>query len=407
MARIRVRSGKKGKTYQVVYLDPRTGKERCQSFSLRKEAVTYQESISVAGQLHDRDSITISEAVDRWLFVCETVGRRGREPVEKSTIGPYLHHAKVIKRELGGFKLNKINPQICNDFVETLLKNFTRKYAKKILTSFKGMLNQAITDGYLIVSPAETVAIHISGRTTGNDSAAIPSIAEVSQILAMADELAEHKNGAIKLAWKRYRPLFYTMTFSGMRPTEILGLPWKNVDFQDSTIRVTQDANIDGTIGLPKSAASYRTIPMPESAMNILKVWKMACPLSDWDLVFPNGLGKIESHHNITNRGWYVLLKRCGFIDIDAQGKSTYRFPMKSLRHVRASLEIANNANAKEIMALMGHSSVKVTFDIYGHLFPDNHDERAARSNRIADQVLGNNGQKSGKKEKVALKSVS
>ena len=55
------------------------------------------------------------------------------------------------------------------------------------------------------------------------------------------------------------------------------------------------------------------------------------------------------------------------------------KYTMHSLRHFQASVLIAKGSSAKEIMTVMGHSSVTMTFDRYGHLFPEGRDERKRR----------------------------
>jgi len=383
MADIRKRTGKKGPTWQVRFKDRATGKERFKTFSRRKDADAFLAALPTSDYVHDNDTVTLREAADRWLHVCITTGRKGREPIEASTARKYAEHCKIIKDIVGGMKLNQLTPPVCNQFRDDLLGRYSRKYAKKILTSFKSILSQARTDEYLRHDPAENTAIIISQRYEKQDAAAIPSVEEVGRLLSKAAELANCGNKQMSKAWRRYAPFFYVLAYSGMRPCEAIGLPWKDVNFKNGTIDVTQDATETREIGLPKSAAAYRSIHMPHVAMTALKKWKEECPDSEFDLVFPNWKGGIESHANITNRGWYSLLKASGLVDDDEKPK----YPLKSLRHVRASLEIHNGATAKEIQLLMGHSSVKITFDVYGHLFKDHDEDRAARADIIAKQL--------------------
>jgi integrase len=115
---------------------------------------------------------------------------------------------------------------------------------------------------------------------------------------------------------------------------------------------------------------------MPGALVSELKRWKIACPLGELDLVFPSGAGNPENHGNVLRRGFYPALRRAGLRQV--------RF--HDLRHCYASLLIANNEHPKRIQALMGHSSIKVTFDIYGHLMRDINDGVAAR---LADLALG------------------
>ena len=119
------------------------------------------------------------------------------------------------------------------------------------------------------------------------------------------------------------------------------------------------------------------------------------CPKGDLGLVFPNGIGKVESHANILDRGLHPILIAGGFTVpvpvlsddgkpiINNAGKAVMRdapkYGMHSLRHACASLWIESGYNPKQIQKLMGHSSIKVTFDVYGHLFADDEaDQRAA-----------------------------
>lgn len=383
MADIRKRKGTTGPSWQVRYHDPASGKARYKSFARRKEADAFLSTLGRSDFVHDRDTISLSEAAERWLKVCESTGRKGREPVEASTLRKYQEHADIIQELIGGRRLNTLTSVICDQFRDELLARYSRKYAKKILTSFKSILSQARSDGHLRHDPAENTAILISQRHEKKESMAIPNLAEVRKLLAKAQELRKGQNQSMAKAWRRYAPFFLVLAYSGMRPCEVIGLPWKDVDLDEGTITVSQDATETGEIGLPKSASAYRTIPMPDIVMDALRSWKPFCPEGELGLVFPNGNGGVESHANITNRGWYVLQRKCGIVDANKKPK----YPLKSLRHVRASLEIHNGATAKEIQSLMGHASVKITFDVYGHLFIDHHDQRAERANLIASQL--------------------
>lgn len=383
MADIRKRKGPSGTKWQVRYKHPTSGKVRYKSFLRRMDADAFLAKLHRTEFMDIRDTVTMSAASQRWLEVCERTGRKGREPVEGSTLRKYQEHAAIIDEMIGGVLAGTLTPVACNDFRDALLGRYSRKYAKKILTSFKSILAQARTDGRLQHDPAQGVMILISQRHEKQDETPFPSLSEVRTLLAEVEGLRTAGNRQTAKAWARYAPFFLVLAYSGMRPCEAIGLPWKDVDFENSTLTVTQDATEDREIGLPKSASSYRTIHMPRLVMDALLVWKEHCPASSLGLVFPTGTGGVESHGNITNRGWYVLQRSCGLVHENGKPK----YPLKSLRHVRASLEIHNGATPKEIQALMGHSSVQVTFDVYGHLFSDHTQERAQRADKIAEQL--------------------
>jgi integrase len=384
MADIRKREGTNRTTWQLRFKDPNSGKIRYKSFERRKDADHFLSKLSRSSYVHEDDSVTLAEASDRWLEACESTGRKGREPVEGATLKKYRLHADILKALAGSIQINTLTPSICDRIRDDLLRTRSRKYARKILASFKAILSQARSDGRMRHNPAENTAIILSKRHLKNERASIPSVEEVSLLLSKALELKNSPNQQISQAWARYYPFFLVLAYSGMRPGEVIGLPWKNVDLVRSTIRVTQDATEDLEIGLPKSASAYRTIHMPDLTMIELRKWQVRCPASRLDLVFPTGAGSVESNSNIAHRAWYPLQKACGLVD----SAGTTKYALKSLRHVRASLEIHNGATAKELQALMGHSSVQITFDVYGHLFKDHEESRALRANKIADQII-------------------
>ena len=90
-------------------------------------------------------------------------------------------------------------------------------------------------------------------------------------------------------------------------------------------------------------------------------------------LVFPNGQGRVENHANIANRGFYALQIAVGIVD--SNGKPKYG--LHALRHFFASWAIEREFSAKRVQALLGHSSIQMTFDVYGHLFPNPEDDHA------------------------------
>jgi integrase len=164
------------------------------------------------------------------------------------------------------------------------------------------------------------------------------------------------------------RPLLITAMFTGMRASELRGLPWSNVDLAAGVIHVRQRADLWGAIGKPKSKAGARDIPIGPLVINTLSAWKADCPAGELGLVFPNGSGNIESLSNIRARFWAPIQVQLGMTDTN--GRARYNFHM--LRHAAASLFIQHLGwSPKRVQTVMGHSSIQMTFDLYGHLFED------------------------------------
>jgi len=103
--------------------------------------------------------------------------------------------------------------------------------------------------------------------------------------------------------------------------------------------------------------------------VNTLKEWRLQCL---HELVFPNGLGNVETLENIVQRGLIPTLHAAGIVD-----KYT---GMHALQHFYASWCINRKKDGglelpvKVVQARMGHSSITITLDTYGHLFPSTDD---------------------------------
>lgn len=372
MASIQIRRDRK-KPYRVFWSDAVSGKQRNKSFVRRKEAQAFMESIRAAeNTLAQADpNKTVGDALDRWYTLCTTTGRGGREPVERSTSRKYDSHREIIKARKGARRLCELDRKACEDLRDELLADYSRPYAKKIFTSFKSALRQAVSDKAIPSDPAAEVFIRISKRQRNANKVAIPELREVLQLTQTIDRLMRSNNKQVKRTWSRYGPMFYTQLYSGMRPTEVRGLPWRDVDRERGGIQITQDADEFNVIGPLKSGAAYRFIPLPGFVMQMLRIWQQHCPAGEHDLVFPNWIGNVETLGNITSRGWYPLCRHAGLTEKDENGRDVAKYHLNTLRHIKASLEIARKRSPKKIQEIMGHEDIKMTFDIYGHLFKD------------------------------------
>ncbi|TIT59983.1 MAG: site-specific integrase, partial [Mesorhizobium sp.] len=127
-----------------------------------------------------------------------------------------------------------------------------------------------------------------------------------------------------------------------------------------------------------------------------LREWKLKCPKGQLDLVFPNGEGNIEFHANIVTRGLQPpqvaagltvpATDRHGKPKLDKEGKPVLVAKytgLHALRHFYASWLInpidagGQGKDIKTVQAQMGHSSIVMTADTYGHLFPSTKDQQA------------------------------
>jgi integrase len=165
---------------------------------------------------------------------------------------------------------------------------------------------------------------------------------------------------------------------TGCRASEARGAPRKGLDLNVATFRVFQRADAKGKIGPPKSASGVRTIHLSDLTVGYMREFLEALP-SSGPLLFPNGAGKPESLSNIRSRYWLPLLKASGLerlaqdddiVDPDDPEEGR-KWGLHPLRHFRASVLRDAGLDLKEVSEELGHSSIQITQDIYGHLFKD------------------------------------
>jgi integrase len=159
-----------------------------------------------------------------------------------------------------------------------------------------------------------------------------------------------------------YRMIVQTAAFTGARQSELIALQWGDVDWNSRQVHVRR-AWREGRITLPKTRNSTRRIDLPEFLVNELKAWKLRCPKSELDLVFPNEVGRPLSHSNLLSRGFYPALRRAGL----------RRVRFHDLRHSYASMMLASGADVVRVSRLLGHASPTVTLSVYAHQLPTQH----------------------------------
>jgi len=387
MATIRKRTwrnsaGEAQVAWQVSYIDQK-GERRRRQFDKKKDADSWlvKARAEVATGIHtpDSQSITIAEAANIWLRACE-LGRDGRDPVEPHTLRQYQSHVDHhIKPLIGLDRLNRLTTPKVVDFRDQLLETRSRALSRKVLTSLKSIITESQTRGLVAQNAAKPVGISTAKRH--KEPVRTPTKTEVKELLAALDIRAQNPTQQIARAWRRYRALLMTAVHTGMRASELRGLSKRHIDLAEKVIHVRQRADETGIIGSVKSSAGRRDIPIPKSLTQVLRLWLVECPPGD--LAFPNWRGNVEAHSNIHSRCWLPINRLANLTTPD--GKPRYRF--HALRHFHASFLIASGATPKEVMSEMGHSSIQVTFDTYGHLFPEDDHHRLRRAEEMAAEL--------------------
>jgi integrase len=169
----------------------------------------------------------------------------------------------------------------------------------------------------------------------------------------------------------RLRTLVYAAAYSGLRWGELIGLRRANVDVERRVIVVVEQlVHLNGrwVRKAPKTKAGRRSVGIPLFLAELLAQQLDEHPgAGPDDLVFPNQAGNPLHQSSFNTNYWKPAKANAGI-----EGLRWH-----DLRHTAVALAIAQGAHPKAIQARMGHSSVQVTLDRYGHLFPEL-DERIA-----------------------------
>ena len=153
--------------------------------------------------------------------------------------------------------------------------------------------------------------------------------------------------------------------YAGLRRGELLALRWEDVDLAAGVIHVERSWDAKEVAVEPKSRAGRRTVPIPTALREFLVEHKLRSG-RHVGLVFGTSYTQPFTQSNVRKRG-NAAWARAGLAPIG----------LHECRHTFASLMIAAGVNAKSVSTYMGHSSVTITLDRYGHLMPGNESEAA------------------------------
>ena len=329
---------KKGNTYYAVIAT--NGKRKWFKGGLKKEAqviLTDKLKEIDSGTYKEIPKTTFNEFSNLWL------NSYAEPSVKPSTLSGYTDTiTRLLKPVFGQTYLTEITTGSLQKYVADRLKNVSGKTVCNEVMVIKLMFKHAYRWGYLKHNPAEYVE---RPRTTK------PEIDILSP--EAIEKLLSSSNGHYGIA-------LITAIYTGMRAGELWGLQWGDIDWFSKQIHVRRSL-WKRQFQTPKSKCSLRRIDMTDKLVRELKQWKLACPNNEHDVVFPSPEGKLSQHDNVVKRYFNQALRKAGLRQVS----------FHSLRHSNASMRIQAGQNIKYIQSQMGHASINITLDIYGHLFDD------------------------------------
>jgi integrase len=179
---------------------------------------------------------------------------------------------------------------------------------------------------------------------------------------------------------QKYKTLFLMAIMTGARQGELLGLKWGDLDPGKSQVYIQRTFN-NGRFFPTKTKGSKREIDLSPTLLTELKKWKLACPPTELDLIFPNNAGGPIDKNNMVKRFFEPALEKAGIVNRDEKTKKIVgpRVRFHDLRHTYASLLLEQGENIKYIQTQLGHSSPMVTLNVYAHLMKETNQEAVMR----------------------------
>ena len=335
--------------------DPETGKPIYRNVLGRTQAEV-KEKLKIAiqeTQALDQTKVgkyTVGEWMEVWF---EDYAKIKVRPSSHQTYKGYIENH--IKPNIGDIPLEKLTTLDLQRLYKTLLargrvdrlesKGQPRGLSPKTVRNIHQILSSALKlaqeQRIILTNPAEGCALP---KVEHREMKTLP----VEQLQSF---LREAKDSGVFA-------LYYLELATGLRRGELLGLKWEDIDLEHGDLRVRrQIARINGqVVEAPlKTKNAYRTLPLAEDTISILKEQKKKVGSSPW--VFPSATGGPISPDSVLHM-LHRVLKRAGLPKV--------RF--HDLRHTFATLALQNGVDIKTVSGMLGHFSAGFTLDTYAHV---------------------------------------
>lgn len=359
--------------HEQSYIDNETGEKCRKKFAAKtqKEALAkgreFKKSID-NGLISKANKITVGEWVDCWLndYIKMKVRPRTWEKY-KSCIDCYIkpRYQKVLLKDLKSPDLQRH----FNSLLQTGGNHgcgISSSTVRGCRRYFSMCLDSAIKAGLL---EKNIVKLTESPKLTKAEIVTL-SPDEIKLLLSKASSISN--NDYINTM---FPTLLEIALHTGMRQGELLGLKWTDIDFDANCIYIRRSLTFIVGKGAvfqePKTNTSKRRILLTRSDIELLKKYRnlqyiysleLGDKYIDSNLVFCGMFGQPMHVGNLIKRYFKPLIKLCNI-----QGKFTFH----CLRHTHATLLLQQGVNPKIVQERLGHSSIKMTMDIYSHVLPD------------------------------------
>jgi integrase len=333
----------KGRRYEITYLDS-DGRRRWQTVPGNLEDAE-RVLTSLKAKMHSGEpvrpaKITLGAYAEEWIEA---------EPnLRPSTRRIYREALVRVPSWLGRKRLTDVTVDDIARAVGELGEKYSAWTVRGVLVVLGRAFGRAARQGIVAGNPVRRLD---RGERPQSERREFPSLDReaVVRLIGAAPE--------------RYRVLVAVSVLTGIRQSEALGLRWQDVDVRAGTIHVRHQLDKAGKLVGPKTSMARREIPLHASLVKMLTAHKeKALKLGHarlTDYVFASHTGTPLGRRNIIRRGLEKAIEGAGLPDLT----------WHDLRHVAASVMIAEGADVGYVSRILGHSNPAITLSIYAHQF--------------------------------------
>jgi integrase len=337
-------------------------KIKTRTFAKRRDADRYlvgEVRKVQSGEYRNVKPISFAEYAAQWLK-----GRSSLKPSTRRAYGTDL--TKHLVPVLGDLPLGHIGPEEINAYLASQTGKLRPKTLTNQLSLLAKMMNDAVAADRLTVNRLHRSKAIQRPRAIREDDEIKVEVLTHEEVNAVLD--------ALPPAWY---PFFLTLVCTGLRLGEALALAWGDFDEANGRLQVRR-GYYKGHFYLPKTKRSRRPVEIGDQLVAVLRGVRRArygdTTPPPTALIFPSRTGGPLIPENLRTRVWAPALVKAGVRHVR----------IHSLRHFYASALIAQGENIKYISSQLGHATVTITVDRYGHLFPD---ERRAAAGRFEQRL--------------------
>jgi integrase len=322
------------------------GEHHRQTFATKKDAIGFQEATRTdirRGIYKDdrRGRIPLADVAEEWFASAQGTLRPKTSAGYRGILDTHVL-PEFGRRGIGSITPGQVKAILASRGVSTA----TRRNILRVLSQ---VMKHALDDGLIQSNPCQGVK---TGAIERREMLFLTS----AEVQALAQAIAPE-----------FRTLVLVAAYTGMRQGELMALRVKRVDLLHSSITVAESvADIGGELHYgPTKSNRIRTIGITPSLVTLLT--QQVAGKRPNDLVFSHPNGEAMKHGDYYRKHFKQAVRAA--LPPEKQG---LRF--HDLRHTHVALLIDQNVHAKAISNRLGHSSIAITMDRYGHLM-DDHEE--------------------------------